>query len=157
LGDQDSWSRFSLSSSPTICVSAQLTNDLRVFNIRHRVALLPCPSPSCLMPADRGQSQRSPRRASRATAQLPPPEAAVHTCRLSPRTVARASVEASAARIERAWQRPSCHHPRQHTCRLSPHLQRAWQQPSCRHPRQHTCRLSPHRGARPRRSQRSPH
>ena len=49
-------------------------------------------------------------------------------------TVARASVEASAARIERAWQ-----------------------QLSCRHPRQHMCRLSPHRGARQRRSQRSPH
>ena len=162
------------------------------------------------------RSQRSPRRASRATAQLPPPKAAhvpsLATQRRSQRrplassehgsspaaatrrstraasrhTVARASVEASAARIERvwqwlssarierAWQWLSCRH-RLRSSRLMPlatahhtlarasveanaaRIKRAGRQPSCHHPRQHMCRLSPHRGARQRRSQRSPH
>ena len=125
---------------------------------------------TCRLSPHRGarqrRSQRSPHRASRATAQLPPPEAAHvpplatpwrapawkpaqpasseqgdgsaaatrgSTRAASRHTVARASVEASAARVERAGRRLSC-----------------------RHPRQHTCRLSPHRGARQRRSQRSP-
>ena len=137
----------------------QLTNDLRVRAAHQRSARLQhqasCRIVALSKPKLPHASRQRPEPAQPTSSKQGDSSAATtrgSTRATSRHTVARASVEASAARVERAGRRLSCRHPRQHTCRLLPH----------RGARQRRSQRSPRRASRvtaqlPRRSQHSPH